>query len=124
MTAHMDPDAVLNYKEHLTVRLEGLRVQESLLATDAQKTTDVTDTESGLIPQADWFGPDALWTEDVSIAMETVYLYRANEAATGSHLIEDLQETLQLFVDRWKEDEDAITSDMDELTSELEDWEG
>lgn len=122
MTAEMDPEAVLDYKDQLTRRLEGLQVQESLLATDAQETADVTDTESGLIPQTDWFGPDALWTEDVATAMETVYFYRANEAATGGQLIEDLQETLQLFVDRWKDDEENITSDMDELTAELEDW--
>lgn len=122
MTVEMDPDAVLDYKDHLASRFEGLRVQESLLATDAEKTADVADTESGLIPQTDWFGPEALWTEDVSAAMETVYFYRGNEAATGCQLIEDLQETLQLFVDRWNEDEDAISGDMDELTSELEDW--
>lgn len=124
MTTHMNPDAVLEYKDHLTARVEGLQVQEALLATDAEETASITDTESGLIPQADWFGPDALWTEDVAAAMETVYFYRANEAATGSRIIGDLQETLQLFADRWREDEGAIAGDMDELTSELEDWQG
>lgn len=122
--ANMDPDAVLEYKEHLTPRAEGLQIQEALLATDAPETADANDTESGLIPQANWFGPDALWTEDVTATLEAVYFSRASEAVTGNQLISDLQETLQLFVDRWREDEETISSELDALTSELEDWKG
>ncbi|MCD0445490.1 hypothetical protein LO763_17905 [Glycomyces sp. A-F 0318] len=122
--ATMDPEAVLEYKEHLTGRYEGLVVQESLLATEAGGLEGIDDTESGLIPQAAWFGPDALWTEDVVQAVETTYFHRAGEAATGSNLIEHLQETLQLYADRWRDDEESIADDMDQLTAELENWTG
>ncbi|WP_199039522.1 hypothetical protein [Glycomyces salinus] len=122
--ANMDPDAVLEYKEHLSPRAEALQIYEALLATDAPETADLTDIESGLIPKADWFGPDALWTEDVTVTLEMVYFHRASEAVTGNRLISDLQETLQLFVDRWREDEETISNELDSLTSELEDWKG
>jgi hypothetical protein len=119
---YMDPDAVLAYRDHLAPRHDELTVHASLLATEASAVADPADIESGLMLPLNCLGPDALWSEDAAAAIEMVFFARAGEAATAARLIEDLQETLALFVDRWQETEDAIAADMDALAAELENW--
>jgi len=118
----MDPDAVLAYRDHLGPRLDALTGHAALLATEAPAAVDPADLDSALMLPLGCLGPDALWSEDAVAAIELVFFARAGEATTAAQLIEDLRETLALFVDRWLETEDAITADMDALAAELENW--
>jgi hypothetical protein len=122
MTEFMDPDKVLEYADHLEARaVEEVRIQSWMISNDANQYASAQDMESGLHLMAEWFGPNTLWTSDVTDHLENIFMARAEESAAAESRIRELRSDLQLFVERWNKDEGLISDDLNELASELDD---